>query len=71
MAMSIPEHPIIQNMERTGYPDGREPQYPHCPICGSECNTVYLNDDMEVIGCEECVRPWDAWQCMECFPEED
>ena len=21
----IPDHPIIRNMERTGYPDGKEP----------------------------------------------
>lgn len=28
----LPDHPVVQNMERTGYPDGKEPQFPHCPI---------------------------------------
>lgn len=69
--MNIPDHPMIANMEATGYPDGKEPDFPHCPICGAECDTVYLNKDMEVIGCSECVRTENAWECGECFPEED
>ena len=28
----LPDHPIIRNLERTGYPDGKEPRYPHCPV---------------------------------------
>lgn len=32
----IPDHPVIRNMKATGYPDGKEPQYPHCPVCGKE-----------------------------------
>ncbi len=69
--MSIPDHPVIANMERTGYPDGKEPDYPHCPVCGAECYSVYLNKDMEVVGCDECIRTENAWECGECFPEED
>ena len=37
----LPDHPVVQNMERTGYPDGKEPQFPHCPICGCETDTFY------------------------------
>lgn len=36
----IPDDPVIQNMERTGYPDGKEPRYPRCPCCGEECETT-------------------------------
>lgn len=41
----IPDHPIIRNMERTGYPDGKEPRRKVylCPICGLPCHTVYSN----------------------------
>ena len=32
----IPDHPVIRNMEATGYPDGKYPKYPRCPVCGRE-----------------------------------
>ncbi len=67
----LEDHPVIANMERTGYPDEKEPDYPHCPICGAECDSVYINKDVEVIGCEGCVRTKNAWECSECFPKED
>lgn len=50
----IPDHPVIRNLERTGYPDGKEPVYPHCPVCGKECFETYRRDG-EVIGCNECM----------------
>lgn len=67
----LKDHPDIASTLRTGYESGREPQYPRCPICDAECDTVYLNKDMEVIGCAECVRTADAWDCGECFPEKE
>lgn len=39
--MSIPDHPIIHNMETTGTPDGRPEAEPRCPACGEICETVY------------------------------
>ena len=27
---NLPDHPMIRNLEMTGYPDGQEPEYPHC-----------------------------------------
>lgn len=51
-----PDHPIVTNMEHTGYPTGRAPEYPHCPICaGEEIGSVYVNEDENVIGCEDCI----------------
>ena len=29
---------------------------PVCPVCGEPCSTYYLNDLMDVCGCENCVR---------------
>ncbi len=65
------QHPVITNMELTGYPDGKEPTYPHCPICQRECETIYLDKDGNIVGCDECVDTRDAWDVEKCFPEED
>lgn len=67
----IPDHPIIRNMERTGYPDGKEPAYPRCPICGAECETIYKNSDHDIVGCDACVETMDAWEAPECFPGKE
>ena len=40
MNYDLPDHPVIQNMERTGYPDGKEPIFPICPVCGEECEEI-------------------------------
>ena len=65
------DSPIIENCERTGYPDGKDPEFPICPICGKECDTVYRNSDREIVGCSECVTTDDAWEVDECFPERN
>lgn len=63
------EHPEIENTMRTGYPHG-DPTYPHCPICGSECEEIYFDIDREIAGCDECMRTKSAWFVKECFEEE-
>lgn len=65
---NLPDHPVIQNLEMTGYPDGREPEYPHCPLCGAECEEIYKAGDV-IVGCDSCLRKVNAWQCDECFPD--
>lgn len=40
-----------------------KPDYPCCPICGQECETIYKIDN-EIVGCENCVTEDD-------FPGED
>lgn len=69
----ISDHPVIQNMERTGYPDGKEPPQPVCPVCGAECETMYQDryDKGEYIGCDVCVEAEDAWEVSECFPGKE
>ena len=56
------EHPVITNMERTGYPDGKEPEWPKCPICGSLCDTFFKDRDGDIFGCDECTTTCDAWE---------
>lgn len=51
----IPDHPIIRNLERTGYPFGKEPESPTCPVCGSTYFEIYTDRDGDVFGCDECI----------------
>ena len=62
----VPDHPIIRNMERTGYPDGKEPEYPRCPICEEETDTLYKDKYGEVFGCSECINKINAFEYQEC-----
>ena len=61
MYEQIPDHPVIRNMEWTGYPDGKEPEYPRCPVCGEECEIIYRDKYLDVVGCDECISTVDAW----------
>ena len=63
----IPDHPIIRNMERTGYPDGKEPRQKVylCPICGLPCHTVYSNLYGETFACNRCLSSDDAADVLE------
>lgn len=45
--------------------------YPHCPICGAECEKVYRDKWYEIVGCDECMTAIDAWDEDECFPEKE
>lgn len=65
-----PDHPVIRNMERTGWPDGKEPEYPHCPVCcAREISDIYIMDDTgEILGGECCIeeRTEDNGECEVC-----
>lgn len=61
MFENVPDHPIIRNLERTGNPRGKEDRVPVCPVCGEECDTLYISCDFEVAGCDECIKTVDAW----------
>lgn len=63
MYNDIPDHPVIANLLRTGYPDGKEPEYPHCPVCDAEeIDTVFVDKDLDIRGCDRC--------CSMIFPED-
>jgi len=60
--ISIPDDPAISCAEQTGYPswnDGREPK---CPVCGESCDTIYRNAEGDVVGCDNCITAYDAWE---------
>lgn len=57
----VPDHPVIHKMERTGYPDGKEPEWPKCPYCEAETDTYYKDELGVIVGCENCIIPVDAW----------
>lgn len=61
----IPDHPVIRNMERTGYPDGKAPREYTCPSCGAECETVYTNWINLVVGCDICLDAKDVYDYYE------
>lgn len=52
----MPDHPVIRNCELTGYPDGKTPSWPRCPVCGDECSEIYYDKDGDIIGCDCCAR---------------
>ena len=63
--MEIPDHPIIRNCERYGYPDGEEEEEEIiCPICLKESEEFYEDKDGEIVGCDRCIKRYDAWEWM-------
>lgn len=62
MGYLIPDDPIIRCMERTGMPpwEQEDSQY-FCPVCGAECETVYIDEDDQVVGCDCCIRAKDVY----------
>lgn len=63
MPHNIPDHPVIRNMEATGYPDGKEPEIPCCPVCDRECEKIYKHtESLEIVGCDNCIVGLDPWE---------
>ena len=55
---SVPDHPVIRNMERTGYPDGFGPRVCcQCDECGED---IYEGETAYRLGgktyCSSCVE---------------
>ena len=67
----IPDHPAIRNAELSGYPDGKVPAVPICPVCGAECEEVYESNTGGIVGCDHCLTLHDAYDREECFPGEE
>lgn len=62
----IGNHPEIENALRTGYPHG-EPNYPHCPVCGEECEEIHFDRYGAISGCDGCTKTRSAWEVEDCF----
>lgn len=61
--LDIGDHPVIRNMERTGHPDGKEPESYYCPECGKECERIFKHKGTgEIVGCENCILRVDPWE---------
>lgn len=37
---------------------------PICPVCGKECDTVYLDMDRDIAGCDCCINLVDAYEYL-------
>ena len=37
---------------------------PVCPVCGAECDTVYLDMNDEIVGCDRCINMEDAYEYL-------
>lgn len=43
----------------------KEPEFPICPVCGCETDTVYVNrDTYDIVGCDQCLKSEDAWNVL-------
>lgn len=51
------------------YPTPPEPQYPTCPVCGEECETIYMDWIGSAVGCDVCIKEMDAWEFQEKYQE--
>lgn len=69
--IDIPDDHIIAHLERYGVPPGIDDREPICPVCGSECSTIYKDACNEIVGCDECISTHDAVDIDECFREGD
>ena len=60
----IPDDPIIRCIEQTGYPPWISDKEPVCPVCHEGCDTFYRDDSGDIVGCNNCLTAYDAWEEM-------
>lgn len=57
MPHNLGDHPDIANALLTGYPDARDTEIYHCPLCGAECECVFMHKETgDIVGCEICIK---------------
>ncbi len=44
------------------------PPMPRCPVCGEECEEVYVDIDCHVVGCDCCMEVYNA---IDYFEEDE
>ena len=57
--IDLPDAPYIRDAELNGI-DATDAV--HCPVCGEECETIYLDRDGDAFGCDECVTRQEAYE---------
>ena len=65
----IPDDPRIREAELYGMPPYDTPEV-LCPICGKECETIYTDDNDDVVGCDRCIHQEDAIDWYDRMHEE-
>ena len=45
-------------------PEVKNDFIPICPVCSKECDTVYLDKDGDVAGCDRCISMTDAYDYL-------
>lgn len=65
------DDPYIRYAERTGYAPWRNRPQPRCPVCGAECETIYKNDSLDIVGCDECLTGYDAIDEEACYGRDN
>ena len=68
----LPDAPWIREAENLGMPPYDDFDV-YCPVCGRECEELYLDEDDEVVGCDRCITSVDAydWEAARRAREED
>lgn len=59
------DDPIIRSLEETGLAPWQKDKEPFCPVCGETCDTIYRNQEGDVVGCNECLTAYDAWELID------
>lgn len=62
MMENIPDAPDIRHAMETGYAPWVDNREPRCPVCGESCDTIYRNAEGDIVGCNECLTAYDAWE---------
>lgn len=63
----VPDAPWIRYKERNGEDP---PPEVHCPWCGDDCETLYIDSNGDVAGCEHCIERVDAYDWAQAHREE-
>lgn len=66
--MQIPDAPWIRHAELYGVDERPTVK---CPWCEEECETLYIDQNGDVAGCEHCVDTVDAYDWMNEHREDD
>ena len=54
----IPDADYIREAEQCGIPTC-EPVY--CPVCGKDCETIYMDRDGDIFACDRCIKHQDDY----------